>query len=83
MIPPMIPNMVSENYNETVLIPLLHEKVNELTAQVLVLEAKLRIAQKEKGELEKRLAVVPAAPANTTPPVGTALEAEVERDPAE
>ena len=82
MIPPVIPNMVSENYNETVLIPLLHEKVNELTAQVLVLEAKLRIAQKEKGELEKRLAVVSAAPANTPAPVGTAMEAEVEPDPA-
>lgn len=79
----MIPPITNENYTETVLIPLLQEKLNELTAQVIVLEAKLRIAQKEKGELEKRLAVVPAAPANTTPPVGTAMEAEVERDPAD
>jgi len=81
MIPSVIPNMVSENYNETVLIPLLHEKVNELTAQVIVLEAKLRIAQKEKGEMEKRLAAVPPAPTSSSPVVGTAMEAEVERDP--
>jgi len=51
----MIPNVQTENYNETVLIPILQNKVNDLTTQTIVLEAKLQIALKEKAELQKRL----------------------------
>jgi hypothetical protein len=51
----MIPNLQTENYNETVLIPILQNKVNELTTQTIVLEAKLQIALKEKAELQKQL----------------------------
>ena len=51
----MIPNTQSENYNETVLIPILQNKVNDLLTQTIVLEAKLQIAQKEKAALEKSL----------------------------
>jgi len=51
----MIPNVQTENYNETVLIPILQNKVNELTTQTIVLEAKLQIALKEKAELQKQL----------------------------
>jgi hypothetical protein len=77
MIPPVTP-ITSENYNETVLVPLLHEKVNDLTAQVIVLEAKLRIANKEKAEMEKKIAAMSAAASTPAPAVGTALEAEVD-----
>lgn len=45
----------TENYNETVLIPILQDKVNTLMAQNIVLEAKLQIAEKEKAALEKKL----------------------------
>jgi hypothetical protein len=60
----MIPNVQTENYNETVLIPILQNKVNELTTQTIVLEAKLQIALKEKAQLEKQLdaALQPATP---------------------
>jgi len=51
----MIPNVQTENYNETVLIPILQNKVNELTTQTIVLEAKLQIALKEKAEVQKQL----------------------------
>jgi hypothetical protein len=51
----MIPNVQTENYNETVLIPILQNKVNDLTAQTIVLEAKLQIALKEKAEVQKQL----------------------------
>jgi hypothetical protein len=51
----MIPNVQTENYNETVLIPILQNKVNDLTTQTIVLEAKLQIALKEKAELQKQL----------------------------
>lgn len=44
-----------ENYNETVLIPILQDKVNNLMTQVILLEAKLKIAEKEKAALEKQL----------------------------
>ena len=54
----MIPNAQTENYNETVLIPILQNKVNDLTTQTIVLEAKLQIAQKEKAAVEKRLGEV-------------------------
>lgn len=45
----------TENYNETVLIPILQDKVNTLMAQNIVLEAKLQISEKEKTALEKKL----------------------------
>ena len=38
---PMIPNVQTENYNETVLIPILQDKVYELTNQTILLQAKL------------------------------------------
>lgn len=44
-----------ENYNETVLIPILQDKVNALMTQVILLEAKLKIAEKEKAAVEKQL----------------------------
>lgn len=54
----MIPNTQSENYNETVLIPILQNKVNDLLTQTILLEAKLQIAQKEKADVDKRLGEV-------------------------
>jgi len=51
----MIPNVQTENYNETILIPILQNKVNDLTTQTIVLEAKLQIALKEKAEVQKQL----------------------------
>ena len=51
----MIPETQTENYNETVLIPILQKKVNDLFTQTIVLEAKLEIALKEKTALEKQL----------------------------
>ena len=51
----MIPNVQSENYNETVLIPVLQDKVTALLNQTIILEAKLQIAEKQKAELQKRL----------------------------
>ena len=54
----MIPNTQSENYNETVLIPILQNKVNDLLTQTILLEAKLQIAQKEKAAVDKRLGEV-------------------------
>lgn len=74
----MVPNIVNENYNETVLIPLLQEKLNDLTTQAIVLEAKLRIATKEKAELEKKVAAMSAAASDPAPAVSTPVEAEVE-----
>jgi hypothetical protein len=44
-----------ENYNETVLIPILQKRVNSLTTDTLLLEAKLEIANKEKGKLEQEI----------------------------
>lgn len=51
----MIPNEQTENYNETVLIPILQNRVNDLTAQTILLEAKLKIAEKERETLKKQL----------------------------
>lgn len=78
----MIPPITNENYNETVLIPLLQEKLNDLVTQGIVLEAKLRIAQKEKADLEKRLAAT-AAPVPAVPPVGIPATEEVDQTAAE
>ena len=62
----MIPNIQPENYNETVLIPVLQDKVTELMTHNILLEAKLQIAQKEKVALEKQISELKAQQA---PPV--------------
>ena len=51
----------TENYNETVLIPLLEKRVHSLTSSVILAEAKLEIALKEKAELQKQLDAAKAA----------------------
>jgi len=64
MFPGMIPNepvKQTENYNETVLIPLLEKRVHTLTSSAILAEAKLEIALKEKAELEKQLEAAQAA----------------------
>ena len=48
-------NQNQENYNETVLVPLLEKKIHELTSANVLLEAKLQIALKEKANMEKQL----------------------------
>lgn len=63
----MIPETNTENYNETVLIPLLEKKVHNLTIAVILAEAKLEIAQKEKAELQKQLDAAKAAAAVPAP----------------
>lgn len=45
----------TENYNETILIPILHKKVNQLTADNILLEAQIQILEKEKKALEEKL----------------------------
>lgn len=45
----------TENYNETILIPILHKKVNQLTADNILLEAQIQILEKEKKVLEEKL----------------------------
>jgi|LauGreDrversion4_2_1035121.scaffolds.fasta_scaffold2162706_1 hypothetical protein len=45
----------TENYNETILIPILHKKVNQLTADNILLEAQVQILEKEKKVLEEKL----------------------------
>jgi hypothetical protein len=57
----MIPENNAENYNETVLIPLLEKKIHALTSSVILAEAKLEIANKEKAELQKQLDAAQAA----------------------
>jgi len=58
--------MSAENYNETVLIPLLEKKVHDLTTANILAEARLQIAMKEKAELEKQLAEQTAEPVSPT-----------------
>jgi hypothetical protein len=48
-------NEIQENYNETVLIPILQKRINALTSDTLLLEAKLEIANKEKTKLEEQI----------------------------
>lgn len=55
MIPPITPPVQSENYNETVLIPILQKKMNDLTAETVLLQAKLEIAAKEAKKNEESL----------------------------
>lgn len=55
MIPPINPSVQSENYNETVLIPILQKKMNDLTAETVLLQAKLEIAAKEAKKTEDGL----------------------------
>jgi hypothetical protein len=45
----------TENYNETILIPILHKKVNQLTADNILLEAQVQILEKENKVLEEKL----------------------------
>ena len=45
----------TENYNETVLIPILQKRVNSLTSDTLLLEAKLEISEKQKSKLEQEI----------------------------
>lgn len=45
----------TENYNETILIPILHNKVNDLTANIILMEARIQILEKEKKSLEEKL----------------------------
>jgi len=47
--------MNTENYNETVLIPLLEKRVHELTSSLIMAEARVQIAQKELAALQKKL----------------------------
>jgi hypothetical protein len=47
--------MSTENYNETVLLPLLEKKVHDLTSALILAEARLQITLKEKAELEKKV----------------------------
>lgn len=64
MFPGMMPSepaKQAENYNETVLIPLLEKRVHTLTSSVILAEAKLEIALKEKAELQKQLDAAQAA----------------------
>lgn len=58
---PMTQPQPQENYNETVLIPLLEKRVHTLTSSVILAEAKLEIALKEKAELQKQLDAAQAA----------------------
>ena len=58
---PMTQPQPQENYNETVLIPLLEKRVHSLTSSVILAEAKLEIALKEKAELQKQLDAAQAA----------------------
>jgi Cdc6-like AAA superfamily ATPase len=55
MIPPITPSVPAENYNETVLIPILQKKMNDLTAESVLLQAKLEIAAKEAKKTEDAL----------------------------
>jgi len=48
-------NMSTENYNETVLLPLLEKKVHDLTSALILAEAQLQIALKQKAELQKKV----------------------------
>lgn len=65
----MIPNMQTENYNETVLIPILQDRIVSLTNQTILLEAKLRISEKQREEAVKNSNTVTASevlqPANS------------------
>lgn len=61
----------TENYNETVLIPLLEKRVHSLTSSVILAEAKLEIALKEKAELQKQLDAAQAAAQPAVEPVHT------------
>ena len=72
MFPGMIPSepaKQAENYNETVLIPLLEKKLHNMTSNLVLAEAKLEIALKEKAELQKQLeaAQVAAKPVDVAP----------------
>ena len=65
---PMTQPQPQENYNETVLIPLLEKKLHNMTSNLVLAEAKLEIALKEKAELEKQLEIAKAALKPAQPP---------------
>ena len=58
--------MSEENYNETVLIPLLEKKVHDLTTANIMAEARLQISLKEKAQLQKQLEEQTAEPVSPT-----------------
>jgi len=57
-----------ENYNETVLLPLLEKRVHALTSQTILLEAKAEIAEKKIVELTRELESFKNAPVPTNTP---------------
>jgi hypothetical protein len=62
------PTTETENYNETILIPILLKKINQLTTDTLVLEAQVQILDKEKKalqEIRNKQEVVPTEVINT------------------
>ena len=70
----MIPEMTHqvqepENYNETIMIPLLEKRVHSLTSAAILAEAKLEIALKEKAELQKQLDAARAAAQSVPAPI--------------
>lgn len=52
--------MSTENYNETVLIPILEKKVHELTSALILAEARLQVALKEKADAEQAAQSLPS-----------------------
>jgi hypothetical protein len=63
------PTTETENYNETILIPILHKKINQLTAENILFEAQVQILEKEKKalqEIRNKQEVVPTEVINTT-----------------
>lgn len=62
------PTTETENYNETILIPILLKKINQLTTDTLVLEAQVQILEKDKKalqEIRNKQEVVPTEVINT------------------
>jgi len=62
------PTTETENYNETILIPILHKKINQLTAENILFEAQVQILEKEKKalqEIRNKQEVVPTEVINT------------------
>lgn len=60
----------TENYNETILIPILHKRINNLTADNLLLEARIQILEKEKKAIEEKVNAMVSIP-NSTAEINT------------
>jgi hypothetical protein len=63
------PTTETENYNETILIPILHKKINQLTSENLLLEAQVQVLDKVIKQLQEiidKQKVVPTEVINTT-----------------